>query len=53
MFEPGRIYRRADVHHEWGGETELQRQGGILTPAEVAIIVVVTGGGGARVRLRG
>ena len=34
MFEPGRIYRRADVRHEWGGETELQWQGGILTPAE-------------------
>lgn len=43
MFEPGRIYLRADLHHEWSGETQLQRQGGILTPREVPIIVVVTG----------
>jgi 5-methylcytosine-specific restriction protein A len=43
VFEPGRIYTRADLHHEWGGTTELQRQGGILTPREVPLIVAVTG----------
>jgi 5-methylcytosine-specific restriction protein A len=46
VFEPGRIYLRADVHHEWGGTTPLQRQGGILTPAEVPLVVVVTGEAG-------
>jgi len=43
VFEPGRIYVRANVHEEWGGTTQLQREGGILTPREVPIIVVVTG----------
>jgi len=43
VFEPGRVYIRADVHNVWGGATELQRQGGILTPREVPLIVVVTG----------
>jgi 5-methylcytosine-specific restriction protein A len=43
VFEPGRIYVRANVHEEWDGTTELQRQGGILTPREVPVIVVVTG----------
>lgn len=46
VFEPGRIYARADLHREWGGSTELQRQGGILTPREVPIVVVVTGEAG-------
>jgi hypothetical protein len=45
VFEPGRIYVRADVHREWGGTTELQRQGGI-PPAEAPLIVVVTGEAG-------
>ena len=43
MFEPGRVYRRDALHHEWGGTTQLQQQGGILTPREVPIVVVVTG----------
>jgi 5-methylcytosine-specific restriction enzyme A len=43
MFEAGRLYARADLHHEWGGTTEAQRQGGILTPREVPLIIVVTG----------
>jgi 5-methylcytosine-specific restriction protein A len=43
VFEPGRVYRRAELHHEWNGATQLQQQGGILTPREVPIIVVVTG----------
>jgi hypothetical protein len=44
MFEPGRIYARADLHHEWGGTTEVQRQGEILTPREVPLVIVATGG---------
>jgi hypothetical protein len=43
VFEPGRVYVRAELHREWDGATELQRQGGILTPREVPPIVVVTG----------
>jgi 5-methylcytosine-specific restriction protein A len=43
MFEPARIYARADLHHEWGGTTEVQRQGGILTPREVPLVIVATG----------
>jgi 5-methylcytosine-specific restriction protein A len=43
MFEQGRLYRRDELHHEWGGSTRLQRQGGILTPAEVPLILLVTG----------
>jgi 5-methylcytosine-specific restriction protein A len=43
VFEPGRIYPRAEVHLEWNGDTRLQQQGGILTPREVPILVVVTG----------
>lgn len=43
MFEKGRIYRHGAIHEEWGGETRLQPQGGILTPREVPLIVVVTG----------
>jgi 5-methylcytosine-specific restriction protein A len=43
MFELGRVYRRAELHREWGGATEVQRQGGILTPRGVPLILVVTG----------
>lgn len=43
MFEPGRVYPRAELHREWDGTTEVQRQGGILTPREAPLIVVVTG----------
>jgi 5-methylcytosine-specific restriction enzyme A len=43
MFEPGRVYRRSELHHEWSGTVELQRQGGILTPTEAPLVIVVTG----------
>jgi 5-methylcytosine-specific restriction protein A len=43
VFEPGRVYRRSELHHEWGGMTRLQQQGGILTPREVPLVIVVTG----------
>ena len=39
MFEQGRVYRRDEIHREWGGETRLQAQGGILTPREAPIPV--------------
>lgn len=43
MFERGRVYQRDEVHQAWSGTTQLQRQGGILTPLEAPIVVVVTG----------
>jgi 5-methylcytosine-specific restriction enzyme A len=43
VFERGRVYRRNELHHEWGGATEVQRQGGILTPVEAPLVIVVTG----------
>jgi 5-methylcytosine-specific restriction protein A len=43
MFEQGRLYRRDAIHEEWAGETQLQGQGGILTPREAPLIIVVTG----------
>jgi 5-methylcytosine-specific restriction protein A len=43
VFEQGRVYRRDEVHHAWNGTIKLQPQGGILTPVEVPLIVVVTG----------
>lgn len=43
MFEPGRVYPRDQLHHQWNGQTRLQPQGGILTPREVPLIIVVTG----------
>lgn len=43
MFEPGRVYRRDELHLEWGGTIALQQQGGILTPREVPLVIVVTG----------
>jgi hypothetical protein len=49
-FEVGRVYnRRADIHAKFGG----QQQGGIITPAEHALVFIITGeegGTGARVR---
>lgn len=48
MFERGRVYKRDSLHHEWGGATRLQPQGGILTPREVPLIVVVTGEAGGQ-----
>lgn len=43
MFEHGRVYRRAELHRAWGGTTRVQPQGGILTPVEAPVVVVVTG----------
>jgi 5-methylcytosine-specific restriction protein A len=48
MFEKGRVYRRNQLHREWDGERELQRQGGILTPRGQPFIVLVTGARGQR-----
>ncbi|MGF6428346.1 HNH endonuclease [Bradyrhizobium elkanii] len=39
-FEEGRVYnRRADIHAKFGG----QQQGGIITPAQHPLVIVVTG----------
>lgn len=39
-FERGRIYhRRQDIHGRFGG----QQQGGIITPAEHALVLIITG----------
>jgi 5-methylcytosine-specific restriction enzyme A len=39
-FEEGRIYnRRADVHAKFGG----QQQGGIITPAQYPLVIIITG----------
>jgi 5-methylcytosine-specific restriction enzyme A len=39
-FEIGRVYnRRADIHAKFGG----QQQGGIISPAEHPLVVIVTG----------
>jgi 5-methylcytosine-specific restriction protein A len=39
-FEIGRVYnRRADVHARFGG----QQQGGIITPAQHPLIIIITG----------
>jgi 5-methylcytosine-specific restriction protein A len=43
VFERGRVYRRNEIHHAWAGATEVQRQGGILTPVEAPLVIVVTG----------
>jgi hypothetical protein len=42
VFEVGNVYRRRDLHREYGG----QRQGGIVTPASEPVIFVITGEGG-------
>ncbi|HUA12809.1 MAG TPA: HNH endonuclease signature motif containing protein [Solirubrobacteraceae bacterium] len=42
MFELGKVYRRRDLHDEYGG----QRQGGIVTPADEPFILLVTGEAG-------
>jgi 5-methylcytosine-specific restriction protein A len=44
MFVPGQIYRRRDLHHQFGG----QQQGGISTPSRFPIILLFTGDSGAR-----
>lgn len=39
-FERGRVYnRRADIHDKFGG----QRQGGIITPADHPLVIIITG----------
>ncbi|MCK1586936.1 HNH endonuclease signature motif containing protein [Bradyrhizobium sp. 169] len=39
-FEEGRVYsRRADVHAQFGG----QQQGGIITPAQHPLVIIITG----------
>src|SRR3954447_16990724 len=39
-FEEGRVYnRRADIHAKLGG----QQQGGIITPAQYPLVIIVTG----------
>ena len=42
MFEVGQRYRRRDLHARWGG----QRQGGISTPRDHPLILLVTGASG-------
>lgn len=39
MFERGQLYRRRDLHEQYGG----QRQGGISTPAKKPIVFLFTG----------
>jgi 5-methylcytosine-specific restriction enzyme A len=42
-FEIGRIYnRRGDIHSRFGG----QQQGGIITPAQHPMVIIITGEGG-------
>ena len=39
-FEMGRVYnRRADIHARFGG----QQQGGIITPAQHPVVIIITG----------
>jgi 5-methylcytosine-specific restriction enzyme A len=42
VFELGKVYRRRDLHGEFGG----QRQGGIVTPISTPIILLITGKAG-------
>ena len=42
MFELGKVYRRRDLHGEFGG----QQQGGIVTPTSTPIILLITGEAG-------
>jgi 5-methylcytosine-specific restriction protein A len=43
VFELGKVYRRKDLHDEFGG----QEQGGIVTPTAHPLIFLITGEGGA------
>jgi 5-methylcytosine-specific restriction protein A len=43
MFERGRVYRRDELHRAWNGRTRVQAQGGVLTPVEAPVVLVVTG----------
>jgi 5-methylcytosine-specific restriction enzyme A len=39
-FEVGRVYnRRSDIHARFGG----QQQGGIITPADHPVVIIITG----------
>ena len=39
-FEAGRVYNRGvDIHSRFGG----QQQGGIITPAQHPIVIIITG----------
>jgi 5-methylcytosine-specific restriction protein A len=42
MFEPERIYKRRELHDQYGG----QRQGGISTPASHPFVFLFTGSTG-------
>jgi 5-methylcytosine-specific restriction protein A len=42
MFVEGRVYRRREIHEQFGG----QRQGGISTPSSLPAIFLFTGRGG-------
>jgi 5-methylcytosine-specific restriction protein A len=48
MFELGRVYRRDDLHHAWGGNVRVQTQGGILTPREAPLVLAITGEEGSQ-----
>jgi 5-methylcytosine-specific restriction protein A len=43
VFERGRVYRRDELHRAWDGTTRVPLQGGILTPVEAPVVIVVTG----------
>ena len=44
LFVPGKLYRRRDLHKEFGG----QRQGEISTPAKAPFIFLITGESGTQ-----
>lgn len=44
MFIPGQIYRRRDLHRDYGG----QQQGGICTPSRFPIVLLFTGESGTQ-----
>lgn len=48
MFERGARYRRSELHELWGGARPVQRQGGILTPREAPLVLIVSGERGER-----
>jgi Domain of unknown function (DUF3883) len=43
-FNPGQLYRRRDLHKQYGG----QEQGGISTPANAPFVMLITGDSGKR-----
>lgn len=44
LFELGKVYRRRELHQQFGG----QEQGGIVTPISTPIIILITGEEGLR-----